>query len=90
MLILAALALWVGSAQETVDGGFFYAIEDVDGDGPLDLVVHVQTQALELNETDEEAVLARLGGFDPLDNFFRVVSSEFPRRGEPEMGQYGL
>ncbi len=31
--------------------------EDVDGDGPLDLVVHVQTQALELNETDEEAVL---------------------------------
>ncbi len=34
--------------------------------------------------------LARLSGFDPLDNFFRVVSSEFPRRGEPEMGLKGL
>ena len=31
--------------------------EDVDGDGLLDLVVHVSTEALELSETDTEAVL---------------------------------
>ncbi len=36
------------------------------------------------------AELARLSGFDPLGNFFRVISSEFPRRGEPEMGLNGL
>ncbi len=34
--------------------------------------------------------LARLSGFDPLDNFFRVLSSQFPRRGEPEMGLNSL
>ena len=34
--------------------------------------------------------LTRLSGFDPLNNFFRVVSSEFSRRGEPEMGLNGL
>jgi len=34
--------------------------------------------------------LARLSGFDPIDNFFRVVSSEFPKRREPEMGLNGL
>jgi murein DD-endopeptidase MepM/ murein hydrolase activator NlpD len=33
------------------------SFEDVDGDGLLDLVVHVETQALELSETDEEAIL---------------------------------
>ncbi len=41
-----------------------------------------------LNQHTE--ALARLSGFDPLDNFFRVVSSEFPRRGEPEMGLNSL
>ncbi len=35
-------------------------------------------------------MLARLSGFDPLDNFFRVLSSQFPRRGEPEMGLNSL
>ncbi len=35
-------------------------------------------------------VLTRLSGFDPLDNFFRVLSSQFPRRGEPEMGLNSL
>ena len=34
--------------------------------------------------------LTRLSGFDPIDNFFRVVSSEFPKRREPEMGLNGL
>ena len=43
-----------------------------------------------LQTWQRKALLARLGGFDPLDNFFHVVSSEFPRRGEPEMGQNGL
>lgn len=31
--------------------------EDVDGDGILDLVVHVSTDALELTDGDSEAVL---------------------------------
>ncbi len=31
--------------------------EDVNGDGNLDLVVHVTTQALQLSETDTEAIL---------------------------------
>jgi len=33
------------------------SFEDVDGDGLLDQVVHVDTTALELSETDEEAIL---------------------------------
>lgn len=33
------------------------SVEDVDGDGLLDLVVHVSTEALELSETDTEAIL---------------------------------
>jgi hypothetical protein len=33
------------------------SFEDVDGDGLLDLVVHVETEALELSQTDEEALL---------------------------------
>ena len=43
--------------------------------------VRIQLQGLDL---------ARLSGFDPLDNFFRVLSSQFPRRGEPEMGLNSL
>ena len=31
--------------------------QDVDGDGRLDLVVHVETEALELSQTDTQAVL---------------------------------
>ena len=31
--------------------------EDVNGDGLLDLVVHVSTSVLQLSETDTEAVL---------------------------------
>ena len=33
------------------------SLEDVNGDGMLDLVVHVSTDALQLSETDAEAVL---------------------------------
>lgn len=33
------------------------AAQDVNGDGLLDLIVHVQTEALQLSETDTEAVL---------------------------------
>ena len=33
------------------------SFEDVNGDGLLDQVVHVNTEALQLSETDEEAVL---------------------------------
>jgi YD repeat-containing protein len=33
------------------------AVEDVDGDGRADLVVHVETSALQLSPTDAEAVL---------------------------------
>ena len=33
------------------------SVEDVNGDGLLDLVVHVTTSALQFSETDEEAVL---------------------------------
>lgn len=33
------------------------SFQDVNGDGLLDLVVHVTTEALELSETDTEAVL---------------------------------
>ena len=33
------------------------SVRDVDGDGLLDLVVHVETEALELSEMAEEAVL---------------------------------
>lgn len=33
------------------------SVEDVNGDGLLDLVVHVSTEALKLSQTDEEAVL---------------------------------
>jgi hypothetical protein len=33
------------------------SLEDVDSDGLLDLVVHVETEALELTESDVEAVL---------------------------------
>ncbi len=40
--------------------------------------------------TEKQIELARLSGFDPLDNFFRVLSSQFPRRGEPEMGLNSL
>ena len=41
-------------------------------------------------EGTRRPALARLSGFDPIDNFFRVVSSEFPKRREPEMGLNGL
>lgn len=33
------------------------SFEDVNGDGLLDLVVHVSTEALQLTETDLEAIL---------------------------------
>lgn len=33
------------------------ALEDVNSDGLLDLVVHVATDALQLSETDTEAIL---------------------------------
>ena len=33
------------------------SIQDVDGDGLLDIVVHVETAQLQLSETDTEAVL---------------------------------
>jgi hypothetical protein len=33
------------------------SFEDVNGDGLLDLVVHISTQALELSENDTQAVL---------------------------------
>ena len=32
-------------------------VEDIDGDGIFDLVVHVGTEALELSEADVEAIL---------------------------------
>ena len=38
-------------------GTLMTSVEDVDGDGLLDLVVHVQTEALQLSDTDTEAVL---------------------------------
>jgi Tol biopolymer transport system component len=38
-------------------GTLMSSVEDVDGDGLLDLVIHVQTEALQLSETDTEAVL---------------------------------
>ncbi|MGH7274913.1 MAG: hypothetical protein ACREIQ_10715, partial [Nitrospiria bacterium] len=31
--------------------------QDVNGDGRLDLVVHVETEALELSATDQQAIL---------------------------------
>ena len=36
------------------------SIEDVDGDGLLDMVVHVETSALDLTEGDTEAELTAL------------------------------
>jgi hypothetical protein len=33
------------------------SLEDVDGDGLVDLVVHVDTEALQLTDVDNEAVL---------------------------------
>ena len=38
-------------------GTLMSSVKDVDGDGLLDLVVHVQTEALQLSDTDTEAVL---------------------------------
>jgi hypothetical protein len=32
-------------------------VQDVNGDGRLDLIVHIQTEALQLNESDTQAVL---------------------------------
>jgi hypothetical protein len=34
-----------------------YSFEDVSGDGLLDLVVHVSTEALQLSDSDTMAVL---------------------------------
>ena len=39
------------------NGTYMASAQDVNGDGRLDLVVHVATEALELSETDTEAVL---------------------------------
>jgi hypothetical protein len=33
------------------------SFEDVNGDGRVDLVVHISTEALSLTDTDERAVL---------------------------------
>ncbi len=38
-------------------GTQMYSLEDVDADGRLDLVVHVTTSALQLNENDTSAIL---------------------------------
>ena len=38
-------------------GTLMTSFQDVNGDGLLDLVVHVSTSALQLSETDTEAVL---------------------------------
>jgi hypothetical protein len=38
-------------------GKLLQSIEDVDGDGDLDLIVHVETEFLELVLSDEAAVL---------------------------------
>jgi hypothetical protein len=38
-------------------GTLMTSFEDVNGDGLLDLVIHVSTSALQLSETDTEAVL---------------------------------
>jgi len=49
----------LASAQVVLKGNgtLMSSVEDVDADGLLDLVVHVETEALQLSETDTEAVL---------------------------------
>jgi hypothetical protein len=45
-------------------GTLMASLEDINGDGLLDLIVHVDTQALQLSQTNTEAVLEgrTLGG----------------------------
>jgi len=43
--------------RRTAHGKLQASLEDVNGDGLLDMVVHIQTQALQLTSTDTEAVL---------------------------------
>jgi hypothetical protein len=50
--------------------------QDVNGDGLLDLVVHVRTEALELTGTDTEAILqGQTFGGTPITgtDFVRIV-----------------
>ncbi len=50
--------------------------EDVNGDGRLDLVVHIETEALELSETSQRAFLdGKTFSGDPIrgSDFVRIV-----------------
>lgn len=53
----ASVTLASAPVKLTGKGTPMTAFEDLDNDGLLDLVVHVATEALQLSETDEEAVL---------------------------------
>ena len=60
------------------NGSPLASLEDVNGDGRLDILVHVNTSAFELTNTDEEAVLygktyngVRIKGVDTI----RIVPS---------------
>ncbi len=52
-------AVTLAGAQAALKGKgtLMSSVEDVDGDGLLDLVIHVRTEALQLSDTDTEAVL---------------------------------
>jgi hypothetical protein len=43
--------------EENREGTPIYSFEDVDGDGLVDMVIHVSTESLALTDGDTEAVL---------------------------------
>jgi hypothetical protein len=57
--------LFAGAPVRTKrNGTLHYSYEDVNGDGRLDLVMHFETQALDLDDTATEATLTGIGGQD--------------------------